>query len=556
MNKAEKEVAKKTLDDEKQMLADIKKVYEDARKETRKNIEALASRSDLQNAQSIVYQMKYQVAIDKQIGGILDKLNKNQYETVEAYLKDCYNNGFVGSMYALKSKGIPLAVPVNQKQVIKAMNNNSKLSVPLYTRLQEDIGRMKKDIQQYVSRSVIQGKTWMEIADGVANGMNSPFNRAHNLTVRIARTEGHKIQEQATWDALMEAKDAGADVVKQWDATLDDRTREEHAEVDGQIREIDEPFDVGGEQIMMPGEGSAENCINCRCHMLIRPKWALDEAELQELQDRAEFFGLDKTKDFDDYMTKYLNLPEGVNLPSRVVDITEGGKYERIKARTTDKYAKAIEHDFTTQKLTVKELNQLWQKDGGYIQNSSGYKMINNYLRGAISKIKNPKASITEKVLNRVTKNNSLKKDLIGVRKVDMNYLKNVLGINTDGLIKDARRKTAQGGSRIVSVPQGNASAKRIVDEINRLVGTPEGTILDKAYTSISLSEDLNFFQHFPVEFELQMPKGTKGLITNNLMESEFITQKGSSIEILGAKVYNNKNKEVCIKIFGKVVQE
>lgn len=325
MNKAEKEVAKKTLDDEKQMLADIKKVYEDARKETRKNIEALASRSDLQNAQSIVYQMKYQVAIDKQIGGILDKLNKNQYETVEAYLKDCYNNGFVGSMYALKSKGIPLAVPVNQKQVVRAINNDAKLVVPFYKRLGENVNRMKSDIKQYVSRSVIQGKTWFDIADGVANGMNSPFTKSYNLATRIARTEGHKVQEQATFDSMLEAKDAGADVVKQWDATLDDRTREEHAEADGQIREIDEPFDVGGEQIMMPGEGSAENCINCRCHMLTRARWSLDESELAELQDRASFFGLDKTKDFNDYMTKYLNLPQGANTQSVSVPVKSVG---------------------------------------------------------------------------------------------------------------------------------------------------------------------------------------------------------------------------------------
>lgn len=555
MNKAEREVAKKTLSDEKKMMSDIKKVYEEARKQTRANIEALASRSDLQNAGSIVYQMKYQIAIDKQIGSILEKLEKNQYATVEAYLKDSYNNGFVGSMYSLKSNGIPLAVPINQKQVVKAIQNNSKLSVPLYTKLGEDIGKLKGDIKQYVSRSIISGKSWSDIADGLAGGMNSPFEKAYNLTTRIARTEGHRIQEQATFDAMLEAKNAGADVVKQWDATLDDRTREEHAEADGQIREIDEPFDVGGEQIMMAGDGSAENCINCRCHVLIRPRWALDEAELAELQDRAEFFGLDKTKDFNEYMTKYLNLPEGVNLPTRIVDITEGGKYERIKAKTADAFAKAIEHDFTTQRISVKELNQLWSKNGGYIQNSSGYKMINNYLRGITSKIGNPKASMTERILNRVTRNNALKKDLIGIRKVNMEYLKDVLGINIDGLVKDAQRKTAQGGSRLVSAPKDKASAQKLVDEINRLVGTPEGTILDKAYTSISLSEDLNFFKHFPVEFELQLPKGTKGLITNNLMESEFITQKGSSIEIIGAKVYNKRNKEVCIKIFGKVVQ-
>ena len=55
MNKAEKEVAKKILKDEKKMLSDLKAVYTEARKQTRANIGALASRSDLQNAQSIVY---------------------------------------------------------------------------------------------------------------------------------------------------------------------------------------------------------------------------------------------------------------------------------------------------------------------------------------------------------------------------------------------------------------------------------------------------------------------------------------------------------------------
>lgn len=341
MNKAEKEVAKKVLKDEKQMMSDLKAVYEEARKQTRANIEALAARSDLQNAQSIVYQMRYQRAIEEQISGIIDKLGKNQYATVEAYLKDCYHNGFVGNMYSLQSKGIPLSVPINQDQVIKAINNDAKLVVPFYKRLGENVAKMKTDVKQYVSRSVIQGKTWFDIADGIANGMNSPFNRAYNLSVRIARTEGHKVQEQATFESMLEAKDAGADVVKQWDATLDDRTREEHAEADGQIREIDEPFDVGGEQVMMPSEGSAENCINCRCHMLTRARWSLDEAELQELQDRASFFGLDKSKGFDDYMQKYLNLPAGSNtssVPSSVASVGDAKSFNQLESYLKQTY--------------------------------------------------------------------------------------------------------------------------------------------------------------------------------------------------------------------------
>ena len=57
-----------------------------------------------------------------------------------------------------------------------------------------------------------------------------------NNAYRIARTEGHRIQNQSSMDAANKAKDSGADVVMQQDATLDSRTRPHHAQLDGQIR--------------------------------------------------------------------------------------------------------------------------------------------------------------------------------------------------------------------------------------------------------------------------------------------------------------------------------
>ena len=75
--------------------------------------------------------------------------------------------------------------------------------------------------------------------------------------------------------------------------------------------ELDEPFDVGGEKMQAPGVGgSARNVCNCRCCLLQRAKWALDDDELKALQERAAFFGLDKSKSFYDFKQKYLKLPE------------------------------------------------------------------------------------------------------------------------------------------------------------------------------------------------------------------------------------------------------
>lgn len=123
--------------------------------------------------------------------------------------------------------------------------------------------------------------------------------------MRITRTEAHRISQQAAYDALKKAKDNGADVVKQWDATLDKRTRPSHARVDGEIRELDEPFSNG---LMKPGDprGRAAEVINCRCQLLQRARCALDEDELDELKERAAYFGLDKTANFEEFRRKYI----------------------------------------------------------------------------------------------------------------------------------------------------------------------------------------------------------------------------------------------------------
>ena len=85
------------------------------------------------------------------------------------------------------------------------------------------------------------------------------------------------------------------------------RTRPHHAMLDGQIRELEEPFDVAGRKALFPsGFGIASEDIHCRCALLQRARWALDEEELQILKERAEYYELDKTKDFNEFKSKYM----------------------------------------------------------------------------------------------------------------------------------------------------------------------------------------------------------------------------------------------------------
>lgn len=259
--------------------------------------------------QAKVYQKQYQEALKKQVGGILDKMGEKQFTTVSDYLQQCYEDGFIGTMYDLQGQGIPLCMPIDQQSMVRAVQLDSKISKGLYTRLGEDVTALKRKITAQISRGVASGLTYRQMAQQLAGETRIGFNNA----VRIARTEGHRIQCQAGMDACYKAQEKGCDVLKQWDATLDGNTRESHSQVDGEIRDLDKPFSNG---LMFPGDpsGGAAEVINCRCALLQRASWELDEEELEELKKRAEFFGLDKSASFEEYREKYLRAAESATI--------------------------------------------------------------------------------------------------------------------------------------------------------------------------------------------------------------------------------------------------
>ena len=324
MNSNQKEVQQTHLDEEKKVIRQLKQVYSQAIKDCETKISALNARTDMQNLQSIIYQKQYQEALESQLSAIMTNLQANEYQNISDYLTGSYTNGYVGAMYDIqKQTGCTVLTPINQSQVVAALQTDSKLSKSLYSRLGEDVTYLKKSVKAELSRGIANGSSWLDIASHIANGMNTPYKKALNNAIRIARTEGHRIQQQSQLDALKAAAEEGADVVKQWDSTLDSRTRPDHREADGQLRELDEKFRVGGEDMEAPGiGGSARNVCNCRCCLLQRARWALDEDELKTLQARASYYGLDKTASFNEFKSKYLNLPTNASTtninPTRV----------------------------------------------------------------------------------------------------------------------------------------------------------------------------------------------------------------------------------------------
>lgn len=287
------------LDEEIKIIQQLHKIYSEALKDINRNIKKQMERFDPETGdlpQSAIYRIKYQQMLRGQIEDVLNNLQTSQYLLMSDYLDGCYEDGFVGSFFDMHGQGVPLMMPIDRNAMVQAVTLDSKISKGLYTRLGEDITELKKKITSEVSRSILTGTSYAETARQLAGITRIGYNNA----IRITRTEGHRIQVTATMDAMEAAKEQGADVVKQWDSTLDGRTRPSHRRVDGEIRELDESFSNG---LKFPGDadGRAAEVINCRCALLERARWAIDGG----FTKRNNFTGELETFDTPDDYAKF-----------------------------------------------------------------------------------------------------------------------------------------------------------------------------------------------------------------------------------------------------------
>lgn len=326
MNSRQKEVLNVSLQEEQEIFKALEKNYTAALADVKRNIRELQANP---LTQSKAYQLEFQKQLEKQISGIIDNLQGKNFTSVADYLQKSYTNGFVGNMYDMQGQGVPLVLPIDQRQVLQAVEKTGD-GFKLSNKLGVSTNELKKQVQQELSRGLATELSYADIARNISEYGLSNMHRSLN----IARTEGHRVQNTARMDSMQAAKEKGADIVKQWDCTLDGKTRPEHAELDGQIRELDEDFTIGSYSAPCPGMfGDPYMDCNCRCAMLQRARWAVKN-ETTYTKWNNETGGFIECSGYEDFKEKYLKASESLQETAKS-DIINKKNFEEVETNTS-----------------------------------------------------------------------------------------------------------------------------------------------------------------------------------------------------------------------------
>lgn len=285
---AEQEVLKARIKAERAILKEIEEQFNDAITEIHLHMAQLLGRQDA-NLPHVIHRLEYQRMLKQQIQAALDKLHSREYESVMEYLNESYTDAFVGTVYTLHHQDMPVILPINQDLAVKAITLDTRLKKTMYEEMGKDINQLKKTIQQVITRGISSGMMYSEIAKNISDQAGIPMRRAKT----IARTEAGRVQEQASFDAGQHAMEKGANLVKQWSAIRDGKTRDAHRMLHMQTREPKEPFEIDGQEAMYPHDfGDPALDCNCRCTLLWIAKAALDADVLKQMQEDAHSHGL------------------------------------------------------------------------------------------------------------------------------------------------------------------------------------------------------------------------------------------------------------------------
>jgi len=382
-----------------------------------------------------------------------------------------------------------------------------------------------RQVQTAITQGIIQGESLDKIAHRI--GKQTGETNASAM-LRNARTMQTGAQNAGRMEGLHQAQELGIKVKKQWMATLDSHTRDAHADLDGQIQDVDVPFDSELGPIMYPGDPDADpaNVWNCRCTLVyVYPEYP-NSMERRD-NETGENVGDMTYREWEEMKRGEQAEPIDIPEPQREESPREYIEFDDTED-ALDYYIDNGESWVET--LTEEEKRAVSDYGYNYLSAES-----NGYLRGETDKYSDYQLdAIKEQIrkLDQAIEKGSIPDDMRLYRGVGRDYL----GIdfsNPEALIG---KTVKEGGFMSVSGESEVAETygRGVVLDIN----VPKGT--HAAYVDLVQSTGSELREYYQED-------GDAGNI-------EYLLERGGSLKFTGYKYEKDENGKEYVRMFCEFV--
>lgn len=198
------------------------------------------------------------------------------HEVAVAYINDdtpgiySLNRNFAA--YTIEQATDAVAFDIWDEQTVRQLLVTQPETMPYYPPKRAvqrgiDLAYGKRMVTNQVTQAILLGESIPQLTKRLQQNIPTMSKVS---AIRAARTAVTAAQNAGRQDSYAAAEKMGIKLKKMWLATLDNRTRHAHRELDGQIVGVDEDFTVDGYKLKFPGDKSAPGYLvyNCRCTMI------------------------------------------------------------------------------------------------------------------------------------------------------------------------------------------------------------------------------------------------------------------------------------------------
>lgn len=267
MTKYQKEIESLLFNYEKDLDKKLYKAYARSLREIKREIKPMMDNIDNLNytqRQKLIKNVSLQLQIEQQMDYLNGYVTDNTYKFLNQTGEIAYNGlfyefeqleGFNTNFTMLPAKTIETIVqtPVEGLRFSERIMDGS-------------VAKLRSNFEEVFRVGFTKGYSYQKMAQQLSDVSLSSYKRSMN----IARTEGGRVQAVTRQMSQKDALELGIRTKKEWVSTLDGSTRDTHRKLDGQVREVDEYFEVNGHKALQPHLfGIASEDIHCRCRSIL-----------------------------------------------------------------------------------------------------------------------------------------------------------------------------------------------------------------------------------------------------------------------------------------------